>query len=44
MKRILADEDIKKVWEGIVIITLENVADFIKGGGVKHKICPMTKC
>lgn len=35
MKRILTDEDIKKVWENIKIITLDNVADFIAGGGVK---------
>ena len=35
MKRVLTDEDIKKVWENIKIITLDNVADFIAGGGVK---------
>lgn len=35
MKRILTDEDIKKVWENIIIITMDNVADFIAGGGVK---------
>lgn len=35
MKRILTDEDIKKVWENIKIITLDNVADFIAGGGIK---------
>lgn len=38
MKRILTDEDIKKVWENIKIITLDNVEDFIKGGGVKPVI------
>lgn len=38
MKRILADEDIKKVWENIIIITLDNVEDFITGGGVKPVI------
>lgn len=35
MKRILTDEDIKKVWENIIIIALDNVEDFIAGGGVK---------
>lgn len=35
MKRILTDEDIKKVWENMIIVTLGNVADFIAGGGVK---------
>lgn len=35
MKRILTDEDVKKVWENIKIITLDNVADFIADGGVK---------
>lgn len=38
MKRILTDEDIKKVWENIKIITLDNVKDFIAGGGVKPVI------
>jgi microsomal dipeptidase-like Zn-dependent dipeptidase len=35
MKRILTDEDIKRIWENMAIITLNNVADFIEGGGVK---------
>lgn len=35
MKRILTDEDIKKVWENIITVTLGNIADFIDGGGVK---------
>lgn len=38
MKRILTDEDIKKVWDNIKIITLDNVEDFIKSGGVKPVI------
>lgn len=38
MKRILTDEDIKKVWDNIRIITLDNVADFIAGGGIKPVI------
>lgn len=38
MKRILTDEDIKKVWEDMKIITLDNVGYFIKGGGVKPVI------
>jgi hypothetical protein len=35
MKRVLTDEDIKKVWENIITVTLNNVTDFIHGGGVK---------
>ena len=35
MKRELNDDDIKRVWENIIIITLDNVADFIRGGGIK---------
>jgi hypothetical protein len=38
MKRILTDEDIKRVWENMIIVTLDNVADFIAGGGVKPVI------
>lgn len=38
MKRILTDEDIKKVWENIIIVTLDNVTDLIAGGGVKPVI------
>ena len=38
MKRVLTDEDIKKVWENIIIVTLDSVADFIAGGGVKPVI------
>lgn len=38
MKRILTDDDIKKVWENIKIITLDNVEDFIKSGGIKPVI------
>ena len=38
MKRILTDEDIKRVWENMKIIALGSVEDFIKGGGVKPVI------
>jgi hypothetical protein len=38
MKRILTDEDIKRVWENMIIVTLDNVTDFIAGGGVKPVI------
>lgn len=38
MKRILTDEDIKKVWENVMIVTLDNVTDFIAGGGIKPVI------
>mgnify|MGYP003395091234 CR=1 FL=1 len=38
MKRILTDEDIKKVWEKMIIVTLDNVTDLIAGGGVKPVI------
>lgn len=38
MKRILTDEDIKKVWENMIIVTLDNVTDLIAGGGVKPVI------
>jgi hypothetical protein len=35
MKRILTDDDIKKVWENLMVVSLDTVTDFIKGGGVK---------
>ena len=35
MKRELDDDDIKRVWENLIIVSLDNVADFIKSGGVK---------
>lgn len=38
MKRILTDEDIKKVWEKMIIVTLDNVTDLIASGGVKPVI------
>lgn len=38
MKRILTDEDIKKVWENMKIITFDNVADFIADCRVKPVI------
>lgn len=38
MKRILTNEDIKKIWEKMIIVTLDNVTDLIAGGGVKPVI------
>lgn len=35
MKKELNDDDIRRVWENIVIISLDNVADFIASGGIK---------
>ena len=35
MKRELNDDDIKRVWENLMIVTLDSVADFIAGGGIK---------
>lgn len=35
MKKELNDDDIKRVWENLVVITLDNIAGFLEGGGVK---------
>ena len=35
MKRELNDDDIKRVWENLIVVSIDNVADFIAGGGVK---------
>lgn len=35
MKRELNDNDIKRVWENLIVITLDNVTDFIADGGIK---------
>ena len=36
MKRELNDDDIKRVWEGLMVVTLDNVTDF--SGGIKPVI------
>ena len=35
MKKELNDDDIKRVWENLIIVTSDSVADFIKSGGIK---------
>lgn len=34
-KKILTDDDVKKVWDNIVIISIDNVSDMLAGGGIK---------
>ncbi len=35
MKSILTEDDIRKVWDDIIVLNLENVIDFIAKGGSK---------
>lgn len=39
-RKILTDEDIKKVWDNIIVVSIDNVSAMLAGGGIK--VFPMS--